>query len=263
MNASCAAIIPTYDRPDQLYFALKSIKLQKLTPNEIIVVDNHPDSKNKIVVKRICKKLKIKIKYLIFKKTGGALAARNYASNNTNCKYLAFLDDDDEWKKNYIYHSIKKIKKDNADICIAEYKVIDKIKKFSYDFHIPEKITFNDLIIWNPGILCSNILIKKNIFHELGGYDIKLFGSADKDLLIKIIDYKYKYTILKNRLINRLIHNYQWSNDNYLTFKASYALYKKYYNRMNLWLKMKMIKKFSIFFFKNFFNKIFINHLKT
>ena len=54
--------------PPQFQLSSHELKLQKLSPAEIIVVDNHPDSKNAKIVKNISKKLKIKIKYLIFKK---------------------------------------------------------------------------------------------------------------------------------------------------------------------------------------------------
>lgn len=253
MILNYAVVIPTYDRPIHLYSAIKSVKLQKLSPAEIIVVDNHPDSKNAKIVKNISKKLKIKIKYLIFKKNGGALGARNYGCKKTNCRYIAFLDDDDKWSKNYIYFAIKKIKSERSDMCITEFKVIDKNKKNKFNFYIPKKINFNDLIIWNPGVLCSNIFIKRSVFHKIGCYEINLFGSADKDLLLKIISSGYKYSVLKKRLVQRLIHKNQWSNDNYLSFKASFALYKKYRSRMNLILKLKMIKKILFLALKSFF----------
>ena len=124
MKNGYAAIIPTYDRPNNLYNALQSVKSQTLKPKEIFIVDNHPNSKNRNIVKNISKKLKIKIKYLTYKGEGKALSARNFASKKTNCKYLAFLDDDDEWKKSYAKEALNRIKKKRSKICITEYNVI-------------------------------------------------------------------------------------------------------------------------------------------
>ena len=128
MKNDYAEIIPTYDRPYHLYNAIQKVKSQTLKPKEIIVVDNHPNSKNLNLVKNIYKKLKIKINYLKYTVECKALAARNFASKKTNFKYTAFLDDD-EWEKSYAKEAINKIRKNKSKVCITEYNVINENRK--------------------------------------------------------------------------------------------------------------------------------------
>ncbi len=249
MKNSYAAIIPTYDRPDHLYNAIQSVKSQTLKPKEIIVVDNHPNSKNLNLVKNISKKLKIKINYLKYTGEGKALAARNYASKKTNCKYIAFLDDDDEWKKSYAKEAINEIRKNKSKVCITEYNVINENRKKIFRFNIPKILKIKDLYIWNPGVLCSNIIFETRVFNNLNGYDSSILGSADKEILIRCIKNNIKYIVLQKPLVNWLRHKNQWSNNSKLILKGVVRFHKKYLPNMDLITKVRHYKKIIYYFF--------------
>lgn len=247
---SIAVIIPTYDRPKLLLKAVKSIKNQSFKVKEIFIVDTNPFFKNETVVKTIGQKLNLKIKYLKYSGKKSAHYARNIAVRKSKSRYLAFLDDDDYWEKNYLSYAYNKIIKTKSDMCITEYKVVNEKGKLKFIFNIPKKIDIKDLFIWNPGVICSNILIRKSIFNKIGGYDYNLVGSADKEILIKILLKNYTYVILKKRLVNYLVHNNQWSKNNYLTLKSTLGFFKKYSNKMDLVTKTKITKKIIILSFK-------------
>jgi glycosyltransferase involved in cell wall biosynthesis len=251
--SSIAVIIPTYDRQKLLLKAVKGIKKQSFKVKEIFIVDTNPFFKNETVVKAISKKLDLKIRYLKYNGKKSAHYARNIAVKKCKSKYLAFLDDDDCWEKNYLLCAYNKIIKTKSDMCITEYKVVNKKGKTKYTFHIPKKIDIKNLFIWNPGVICSNILIRKSIFNKIGGYDYKLFGSADKEILIKILLKNYTYVVLKKRLVNYLVHNDQWSKNDNLTLKSTIGLFKKYNKKMNLATKTKVIKKIIFLTFKTLF----------
>ena len=97
-----SVIIPTYSRPKALLRTVKSVLNQNFKNIEIIVVDD--GSKISPIID------KKKIKYVKLKKNYGVSIARNIGAKIAKGKFLAFLDDDDKWPKNYLSKTFKKIK---------------------------------------------------------------------------------------------------------------------------------------------------------
>lgn len=87
------------------------------------------------------------------------------------------------------------------------------------------------------------MVISKDTFLKIKGFDEKILGSGDKDILIKCIKNKIKYSILKERLVNWTSHKNQWSQNYSLILGGIIQFHKKYYNDMNLLSKIISIKK--------------------
>lgn len=252
---SYSVIIPTYYRPSLLFRALKSIKNQTIAANEVYIIDTHPIGKNRLNINKAKSFLKLNIIYLDSLKNKNALIARNYASNLSKSKYLAFLDDDDFWEKNYIQNVLLNIKKNKSKLNISEYKVVNLNRQKKFYFHIPEKIEIQELFRWNPGILCSNIVIDRLTFKKLNGFDSNILGSADKDILIKCIKKKIKYSVMKKGLVNWTLHENQWSQNNELILEGVKKFNKKYFSEMNLFSKFISFKKIINLTIKKFIFK--------
>lgn len=240
---SYSVIIPTYDRPNLLLRALKSVNKQTIKPKEVFIVDNHPFYKSKIIYHKAKNLFKFNINYLKIHPRKGATASRNYASKLSTSKYLAFLDDDDFWEKKYIQKVSEKFHETKSKLNITEYNVVEINKKKKFYFHIPEQIELQELYKWNPGILCSNMVIDKDAFFKIKGFDEKILGSGDKDILIKCIKKKIKYSILKKGLVNWTSHNNQWSQNYSLILKGLIQFHMKYSKDMSLFSKIISIKK--------------------
>ena len=128
---------------------------------------------------------------------GNVSQNRNYGALNAKGNYIAFLDDDDLWNKNYLRCIAKILNQESSKFIITWLNKIkdQKVSKFK---EISQKVKPEDLFIFNPGIIGSNIVIEKKIFKKIGGFDKKLSSSEDKDLLIRFIDKKFEFNILKN-----------------------------------------------------------------
>jgi glycosyltransferase involved in cell wall biosynthesis len=243
-----AVIIPTLNRPRSLQISLKSIKNQTTKPKEVIVVDNNKLKINRSIIINFNKKYKTNYRYISFLSSQNAPSARNYASTKTNCKFLAFLDDDDYWKKNYLEEFNKINENKKSDLYITEYHVVNEFKKKLFDFNIKTNFYKNDLYLWNPGIISSNIIIRKKIFDQINKFDNSISGSADKDLLIKILDHKMKYYVIKKKLVFWTKHKTQWSQNYSLLLKNNLLFYKKYQNKFDIITRLKFIKKIIYLF---------------
>lgn len=245
-----AVFIPTLNRPSKLKLTLKNISEQIYKPKEVYVIDNHRQGSNRNVVEEHNCQFNTDYQYIKYNEGLGPYDSKNYAIKKTNCEYLAFHDDDDLWLDNYLkrFSEIQQLK--NADIYISEYTLINENLEKIYDFYIPEKFKLNDIYIWNPGILSSNIIIKKKIFDLIGGYDPKVSGSADKDLLIKIINNNYKYFVIKERLVLYVTHAEQWTKNYKMIYHQSKLFFNKYKNQMNIITKLRFYKKLLKLFLK-------------
>ena len=91
-------ILPNYNSSDYIKDTIKSVLNQTYKNWNLIIVDDCSDKKTKKILKDYLKNKRIRIYWL--KKNKGAGYCRNFAIKKSKATYLAFLDSDDQWKKN-------------------------------------------------------------------------------------------------------------------------------------------------------------------
>ena len=89
-------IVPTYNRPDQLFKALASIGAQKWPDFEAIVVNDGGQD-----VSPICRRFDFAT-YLEHAANCGLGAARNTGIRASRGEWIAYLDDDDRWDPSHL-----------------------------------------------------------------------------------------------------------------------------------------------------------------
>src|SRR5262245_46961170 len=89
-----SVIIPTHNRADFLRDAIFSVLNQTFQDFEIIVVDDASTDNTSEVIGAFNDE---RIRYLRHDTNKGGSAARNTGILNSQCDYIAFLDDDDQW----------------------------------------------------------------------------------------------------------------------------------------------------------------------
>ncbi len=105
-------IVPTFQRPDGIEIALKSLAHQKVKDRvvEIVVADNDPAASAKEFVEMFAKSCPIEIVYVHVPQPGVS-NARNGAMAKARGRFIAFLDDDmealDGWVQSLIDTSLK------------------------------------------------------------------------------------------------------------------------------------------------------------
>lgn len=91
-----SVVIPTRNRYDLLRRALDSVLSQSYSEVEVIVIDDNSDDLTPEIEIDYNTKFR-KFKYLRNQINVGGAESRNIGINNSTGKYIAFLDDDDEW----------------------------------------------------------------------------------------------------------------------------------------------------------------------
>ena len=212
MKVLFSIIVLTKDRNKFLKKAINSIQIQKKKPIEILILDNSPSKTAKLLC--LEKKYSKKIKYFSLSKINNVAKLRNLLAKKAKGNYLAFLDDDDYWQENYLSESTKIIKQNKVKFIITNIIGIKNKKKIKLTgFKKRKPLNVKDFLIINPGVLCSNIIINRSIFLKLGGFDSKVSGSCDKDLIIRVLENNISYKINDMYLVNYTLHTNQWSSN--------------------------------------------------
>jgi glycosyltransferase involved in cell wall biosynthesis len=203
-----SVIIPTYNRKKFLKEAIHSVLSQSFKELEIIVVDDGSSYKSEWV-----ETLDPRLHY-IYCAQRGVVAARNFGVSISSGEYIAFLDSDDLWEKKKLEKQLSFLKAINEEprisfsgsetkykICYTDEKWVRKgehlnqMKKHQkYHGHIFEKCL--PLCI----ISASSILMEREVFYDLGGFDESFPVCEDYDLWLRM-SLRYPIAYLDDKLI--------------------------------------------------------------
>ena len=161
-----SVIIPYFNKKKYFKQAFLSAYHQTYKQLEIIIVyDNFLKNDLSFIKKIINNKKKKKISLIINKHNLGAGLSRNIGLKAAKGEYIAFLDADDNWKKNKIEKQIKFMKKNKIQICFSAYDIIDSDNKIIGERFAKKKINFNDLVK-SCDIGLSTVILKKKILND-------------------------------------------------------------------------------------------------
>lgn len=182
MKSLVSIIVPCYNQVQYLDECLQSILDQSYENWECIIVnDGSLDDSEEIAHKWV--KNDSRFKY-IYKENGGVSSARNLGLDNCTGDYIQFLDGDDILENNKIEISITKLKADNLDFIITDFKTFSNDKQNAQlhpDFINPAFFTFKGVLSewgrnFNIPIHCG--FFKKNLFQYFR-FSTKLKGNED------------------------------------------------------------------------------------
>jgi glycosyltransferase involved in cell wall biosynthesis len=122
-DPTVSIIIPTRNRPDRLEVALQSVAAQSFRDFESIVVDDGSGDAAHRRYEEIWKKLDSRF-VLLTTATGapgtGPADARNRGLGRASGKFVAFLDDDDEWiTTDHLHVGLNALQEHDADLFFA------------------------------------------------------------------------------------------------------------------------------------------------
>lgn len=201
-----SVIVPIYNIEKHLPRCIDSILNQTYKNWEAIFVnDGSTDNSLKILEKYKKRDERIKI---IDKKNAGSGAARNDGIENSRGKYIAFLDSDDWYEKNFLEKLYNNLIENNSDVAMCNPKMVyddaNKNKKintyFFYEIELnktPEKILgiLAMPVVWNK-LYKKDIIVKNNI--KFPNYSF----CEDVEFLYKIFLYVNKVSKIKDDLYN-------------------------------------------------------------
>ena len=183
-----SVIITRHDRPlDYLERAVRSVLAQTYPSIELLIVDsgeNIDDTRR--CVDSITSGQNTPI--IIWSKGASGPAARNIGALSSNGTYLAFLDDDDEWRLDKLEKQMACFD-DSCSIVYSNYESIDRGGKKRYFFeNDPTSNDLNTRILGENVIGCTSMpLVSKESFLSAGGFDESFRANQEWDLWIRML----------------------------------------------------------------------------
>lgn len=242
-------IIPTYNRCETLKKAIKSVFEQTFQDFEIVVVDDGSTDQTSAYLSTLKDR---RFHYVRFATNRGANQARNEGIKNSNCSFVAFLDDDDRWAPTKLEKQINVIREYDVDLCYSGFNLFTRKKKLTKYIYYRQR--YSDLYksIMYDNFLCStsSILVKKELVEQVGCFDPNLSALQDYDLFIRLISNGCRikgideplvnyYIIDENRSISCSLSNYKNAAE-YICHKYREA---QYINLLRRRLKIIEIKR--------------------
>ena len=170
-----SVVIPTYNMEQHISETLISVQSQTLDSWEVIVVDDCSTDSTAQIVNEFVKQ-DPRIRYLRLPKNSNLPAVpRNYGIQHSRGKYIALLDHDDLWSPKKLLRQVQVF---DADLSLAMVHSHLRIVRNGHGFwsllYLPspqQSIATESKLKKINVIQCSSVMIKKDVFKDLGGFD--------------------------------------------------------------------------------------------
>lgn len=187
-----SVIITTYNRAEILPMAIESVISQTYDNFDVHIVDDCSSDNTPAIIKNAIAGKKNFYSWR-HEKPQGLAAARNTGIANSKADFIAFLDDDDEWKPQCLEKRINilnelspdKLKNLGVIYCGSQSRFVDEDIVV---YHIPK--IFGDigkcLQKQNLTTIPSSCMFSRSALEKIGGFDVNLKSSVDHDIWMNL-----------------------------------------------------------------------------
>ena len=218
-------IVPCFNASKTILQTLNSIKKQEMEDYECLIINDFcTDNSEKIITKFT--QLDSRFKIINLESNRGVSFARNKGLENSSGRYIAFLDSDDLWNRNFLQSSIDIREGANLPITHCPYIRFMKNEKnyLGKVIYPPRLIKADNIGIKNYLPLLTTVLDRKII----GNFRFKEIRPEDYALWIELIEDRKFYSKMLPLIgaFYRVSEN-QRSNNKIKSIKRIYSMYKK------------------------------------
>jgi glycosyltransferase involved in cell wall biosynthesis len=201
MKELISVIIPTYNRASTILRAVESVLNQTYSNIELIVVDDgSTDETNQLLSPYI---LNRSVTYHKFENSGVA-GARNTGAALARGNWLAFLDSDDEWLPHKLTEQMDFLSTHSKlqIVYTDEIWIRNRVLVNKKNHHQKMGGMIFGECLRQCLIAPSSVLLSKNLFDEMKGFDENYVVCEDYDLWLRISS-KYEIGFISKMLIKK------------------------------------------------------------
>lgn len=195
-NALVSVLLSTYNSEESIGESIDSLLSQTYKNLEILISDDGSTDSTK----EICKKFQLKDERILLfsnKKNIGLTKSLNNLAQKASGSLIARHDADDISLPDRIEEQIQFMNKKRLDAVTTRSLVKQNNKKRpGISFYIPDKLLINRK---NP-FIHGTLIIKKNVFQEIGYYDERFYFAQDYKLFYDLLNNGYKVRTLNKAL---------------------------------------------------------------
>lgn len=174
MRDEISAVIPTRNRPDLVYRAVRSALSQTYPAAEIIVVVDGPDE---ATARALAELDGARVKVVALPENVGPSGARNAGVREAKGTWIAFLDDDDEWLPSKLERQIEAARRSRFPFPVIATSFVARTG--TRDTVLPKKALL-------PGEPIGDYLFYRASVLEKEGIVLTSTMMARKELLMKV-----------------------------------------------------------------------------
>lgn len=237
-----SAIITTHNRANLLPRAIDSVIIQSYPNVELIVVDDGSTDETPEILQKYEGQFPLfstgkgsevaqnqrSFRHIQNDTSLGAPAARNKGIQIANGKFIAGLDDDDEWHEDRIAELVAAYA--NKFSCItSDVKMI--YPKSEAAWKKKNVIDLDTLLFTNQ--VGNQVLVLRDRLVEVGGFDEELSAAQDYDLWIRLCA---EFGPVKNvqKPLQNVYMNHAEERISHRSWRGYFQFYKKHKHRMNV-----------------------------
>jgi glycosyltransferase involved in cell wall biosynthesis len=223
-----SVIIPTHNRAAFLRAAVRSVLNQTFQDLEIIVVDDASEDETPGVIRSFPDS---RIRYIRHETNRGQGVTRNDGISRASGKYIALLDDDDEWLPDKLEKQVRLLdaSPSNVGLIYTGFYRVDGWTKRVLSTVRPEKRgkAFEELCVKNWMGTCSTVLIRRACFEKTGLFDEGLASAADYDMWLRISK-EFEIDYIHEPLVQYKVHDNRISTNHESMIRGLEGLLKKH-----------------------------------
>ncbi|MFA5070117.1 MAG: glycosyltransferase family 2 protein [Patescibacteria group bacterium] len=202
-----SVILPTYNRGYILWRAIQSVLGQTYPFFELVIIDDGSSDDTQKTVKVFRDP---RIIYFKNRKRQGVSAARNKGLKKARGEYIAYLDSDNEWHKDFLesmLSAIAKYPKKVLFFCKKNYRLKlsekDKIERMIRDEFYGHKKYFDLKRLWQRKIIIdtNTFVHKKSLLDKIGRWDEKIDFWEDYEFTLRVSRYFPQGIMYLNRAL--------------------------------------------------------------
>ena len=238
MNIKCTAVIPTYNVEKYIIEAIDSLIEQTWQLEKIIIVDDGSvDNTITLIHSHFATQIKTgQILLHVLTQNSGVSIARNKGVELAESDWILFLDADDVLLPDALSLLIKKSFELNVTpnqpyhLIQAAYQLIDSNSEIVSESFTWRQVNFDETLGWifyRNHISTSGLLVNREHFNRLGGFDSGLAYCEDWDLWVRFA-HNSGIGYVDRTLINVRRHDLNSSNSMAVMHEAERYVLQRY-----------------------------------
>ncbi len=220
-----SVVMPLHNGRPYVEQALRSVVDQTCQPREVIVVDDGSSDGSADVVESFDAPVPIKV---VRQANLGQSAARNVGVRLASGELIAFLDQDDEWRRQHLEMLMRVIsKKPEVGWAYSDFDEMDAqgrtvTHSFMREHHLVHpKTSLASCLGSDLMVLPSASVLRKAALLAVGGFDERLSGYEDDDLFVRMFRADWKHAFVAKPLTRFRIYANGTNSSSSLGFPES------------------------------------------
>lgn len=206
-----SVVMPAYNEAATILEVVERVLASPWVGELVIVDDGSSDKTLQLMLDIASYDRRVRI---VSQPNSGVSATRNYGAELAKGEWLAFLDADDQWTRDKLaahrafHDSDPLIDASFAQVAFCPERHGEMVSDRTVS-SVPEGyLDVQDIVVENAICTTSNLVISREVFREIGGFDESLRYAEDQELLARLLGAGHAMRGIDRRLVR-----YRMSDD--------------------------------------------------